>query len=784
MRLTLRTLLAYLDKVLDPNDAKVLQEKVAHGRLARGMVDRIQAVLSRPKLAAPKVDARGTAGDANVVAEYLDNTLSPQHVVDFEQACLGEDARLAEVAGCHQILSIVLAKPAVISPLLRNRIRQLGDSVQPPPVDSEGTEFHKSSEPAREMDSIIERNGKNFRIDSVHRTFESESSIATEAGIRSENIRPLATDGLELNDQLISHVPEYLRGGTKGDWTNPMIILGLVTALVFVAWMSLGSLEDIQRLLHQNTTIVSKNANELVPPKIPEQDLKMSVLESPPIVSSTTAPPPNTPSDDAIVDAIATSEAPPIMESSVSLPPSIHGEGTISATPAERSESPVDPSKSEALRSDSPYSLPSTSMPSTSMPGTSMPGTSLPGTHNSLDPKADRAIHWQPETKESTLAPVLACLDGNESEREIRQLRLGESIAPNEKWIVPAAFRTEFRIAPGIRWIVADESVMATTASEDSETGAVFLHLGRAMVYATPDCQQLSLQTPVQSMLLHLNDTASVAAIEMRYRRIVGRTIEQAVALENGNPSSFMQPYLSVVCVAGECTLTIQNEEPLKLEVGQGIECTTDAPTQMITVREIPWWYRSSVQRPIDADAAEDLSKQFPNESELESEPESIIQRLKAVTHGRRSETAALAMRTLFLLGEYSPFVGTDGVLSNPTARPHRTVLLESLFQSLGVDTSHLSLLKGAIEVSDPSRASRLLALLSLPNNAQLADGADRSLVESLSSPFLDERVLGIYGLNAIVGKEHGFQSDRRPSLESVQPWKQLLTSGKIRWLK
>jgi hypothetical protein len=281
-------------------------------------------------------------------------------------------------------------------------------------------------------------------------------------------------------------------------------------------------------------------------------------------------------------------------------------------------------------------------------------------------------------------------------------------------------------------------------------------------------------------MLLHLNDASSIAAIEMRYKRILGRTIEQAVALENGTPAGLMQPYLSVVCVAGECTLTIRDEEPLKLEVGQGIETTTGAPMHMITVREIPWWYRSSVQRPIDADAAEDLSQRIADESK----PESIVQRLKEMTQGRRSETAALAMRTLFMLGEFSPFVGTDGILSNSTARPHRTVLLESLFQSLGVDATHLTLLKNTIEASDPSRASRLLPLLCLPNNAQLADGADRSLVESLSSPFLDERILGIYELNAIVGKEHGFQSDRRSSSESVQPWKQLLTSGKIRWPK
>ncbi len=36
MRLTLRTLLAFLDRTLEANDTKALQEKITNGRLARG----------------------------------------------------------------------------------------------------------------------------------------------------------------------------------------------------------------------------------------------------------------------------------------------------------------------------------------------------------------------------------------------------------------------------------------------------------------------------------------------------------------------------------------------------------------------------------------------------------------------------------------------------------------------------------------------------------------------------------------------------------------------------
>ncbi len=70
-----------------------------------------------------------------------------------------------------------------------------------------------------------------------------------------------------------------------------------------------------------------------------------------------------------------------------------------------------------------------------------------------------------------------------------------------------------------------------------------------------------------------------------------------------------------------------------------------------------------------------------------------------------------------------------------------------------------------------------------IPDNHQLADGVDRILVESLSSPFVDERSLAIYQLQMIMGKEHGYQSDR-PSHDSLQRWKQMLNTAKIRLSK
>ena len=125
LRLTLRTLLAYLDDTLDPTQAKDIGKKVAESEFAQETVDRIKTVTRRRRLSAPAIVADDHSTDPNAIAEYLDNVLPADEVAELEQSALDNDVRLAEIAACHQILTLVLGEPAKVPPTARRRMYRL-----------------------------------------------------------------------------------------------------------------------------------------------------------------------------------------------------------------------------------------------------------------------------------------------------------------------------------------------------------------------------------------------------------------------------------------------------------------------------------------------------------------------------------------------------------------------------------------------------------------------------------------------------------------------------------
>ncbi len=112
MRLTLRTLIAWLDDTLTPVEVKAIGQQVSDSPFAKELIERIHRVTRQRRLTVPG-DSGAEGTDPNVVAGYLDNHLDGDQVNEFEKKCLTSDVNLAEVASVHQILSMIGHKAKV-----------------------------------------------------------------------------------------------------------------------------------------------------------------------------------------------------------------------------------------------------------------------------------------------------------------------------------------------------------------------------------------------------------------------------------------------------------------------------------------------------------------------------------------------------------------------------------------------------------------------------------------------------------------------------------------------
>lgn len=261
MRLTLRTLLAYRDRVLGPSDAEIIGQRIRDSQTARTIATRIDDLVSNPRVPAIPLDSREFGWDSNDVALFLDDAMGPDRLPAMERLCLENNSLLAEVASCHHILAQALREPIQVSSALGDRILGLRrrDKRDLAPDTSEAPR-----ERVLRTDAAHESILKPLGLDPDSQLV-SNPRHGAKAGAFSESAevaaQRLGGAGIELEDRLGAQVPEYLRGADQRWILSTARLLILLALLGFCVSQALGSRQRLIDLLDRRTNDWSKPAD-------------------------------------------------------------------------------------------------------------------------------------------------------------------------------------------------------------------------------------------------------------------------------------------------------------------------------------------------------------------------------------------------------------------------------------------------------------------------------------------------------------------------------------------
>jgi hypothetical protein len=247
MRLTLRTLLAYRDQVLEPKDAETLEQRLAESHAARAISDRITHLLANPLATPLAVDAPEFGLNPNDVASFLDDAMAVDRVADMERKCLDNSALLAEVASCHQILAKTMRAPTHVPSSFRHRIGGLWAK--------RNTSALAASAPP------IDR--RYLRKDAAHPRVAGPIGATAGTSPAMESAEIISPS----SERFSRDVPSYLQQ-TDRQWFGPTLrLVALLAIFAVCVWQSIGSRQRLSELLDRQSNGWSPEPQAKVPPE-------------------------------------------------------------------------------------------------------------------------------------------------------------------------------------------------------------------------------------------------------------------------------------------------------------------------------------------------------------------------------------------------------------------------------------------------------------------------------------------------------------------------------------
>jgi hypothetical protein len=822
MRLTLRTLLAYIDNILEPADAQEISKKVEESEFATNLMHRMRDVTRRLRLGAPKLDGRGMALDANTVAEYLDNTLVSERVPEFEKICLESDMHLAEVASAHQILTLVLGEPAEIEPGLRERMYAVGSasveggtgSVIAPSKPSDTPSPSRTPTPSTATPSVTPSTPSKAVSTKTASTAHAAAAVAESA--KSSRAKP--------------EVPEYLREppvvkGSGGRMLVAVLLMAVVGAGV-VAVLNFDRLSDklgIQR--GERRTADNKTATKQPGDEEKPADSAPARLEQPPsatpiagaaaaatTTSGDAAPMPSQSSPEGAAPrqvagpGTAPAGLPPMPAGSTApMPgdtgspspgPAMPGPGAIGsvpgpgpggegppavgvmpggAMPGPQPAMPAMPGSASTppavANAPGPASagptMPGGTMPGGAMPGPAMPGPTMPGPGAPGSRPAPMATApTKPPEGVGRFMEGDLLLRFTMSDGLWHRVPMRATVFDNDRVTSLPTYRCALTLASGMNVDLLGGTQVLLGPADAQGVPIVEVVEGRmVLLSAGAPTAAVAIAAGGRRGVLVFNDTNASAALEVRHHRLEGTNPEKEPSIAE----------VELFVTTGKVDWFDANAaQPETIPAPARRSLVGGAPAPMADSPSFPSWVTTIDERRASQKlAGAELVKALPTDRP-------VTLGLKELAGDRKIETSLLAIQCLAQIGDFDTLVTA---LKDPNQKAAWNEEVEALRSAIARSPETAAAVRGAFERHYGARGSELYRMLWGYTGDQINASAGAQLIKFLDSEDLEYRVLSFAALTRLTNGATHFYRPEYPAARRQQyilKWKQRLDSGQL----
>ena len=741
MQLTLRTLLAWLDGRLPADEQQALGEKVSASQFASLLAERIRLAMGRSAIGAPALDARGLGGDANSVAEFLDNSLPIDQRPAFERICVESDMHLAEVAACHAIFAEIARNTAAehgleeprrqsLKTLLRDRLaREPFGHAGAPATHGTADEHHESRETARALrEALHPAAAHGSEPPSGNQGRHRPEPDAVAASARPADPPPLLVESVGGSGPAVRG-----KRSSRAAWWSALIALSLLVTLVGVLAWSMFRSAGRRGAAPQQVAAAGDAAAEPAPPVAPVEAVAAAVAPAP-----------------AAAEAPAREDADrPLREPA---------EGTASAPPGApvMPSTPADASRSAVAPADAAAAMPPRTEPAQPGPEAPAPRPVVPAAPAATDA----------EIGGGTLLRLIREKDAE----EWQVADAGVDLRGGDELLVPPWCEASLTLR-GVAVRLLSEANAVFSVDRDG-TPRLDVLSGRAVIGGGGSASRIGVTTGGLTGVVAAGPSTRIAIEAGDSSRAPGDVGGFVTA---GHRPFTWQPTTADGSVA-------PGTQPLEIAAGTAVVWRDGRPALATGVPPLAWIDAAGLPDRIQKSASESLASKI-------STGRPLLLSLRELTVDRRIENRMIAAATLALIGKSDELVEMLAAESSSRNKleDQQWLTLERMAVPAALargGEASAGLHQAFIDRGPRDKGELLWAMARGFSDAEITGGADRVLVESLDDPSLIVRRYAFKTLCDIVhpsaADKMRYRPDGLPDLRraGVVWWKEQLSRG------